>query len=279
MTVLRVVRMTHDLKQPYGEWLRDHDLSAKTITQRLEFFSRLVVQIDPATATTGDLSLWLSQYEGWTRLTYLASLRSIGKFLVEAGVRDDNPAAGLRRGPNPDMDPRPFNADEEARILAAAAHRRHHGAWFLLGLRAGFRAHEAAKLDGQDVTRERVRVLGKGGKVCFIPTHPDIWDLAQHYPRSGPWFPSYRAAGHITGNYLSGRTSALLASVGLDGSFHRLRATYATSLLRAGVNIRVVQKLMRHESLNTTEHYLGVADDELTSAIATLGAPAERLAA
>ena len=56
-----------------------------------------------------------------------------------------------------------------------------------------------------------------------------------------------------------------------EGSFHRCRHTFATRLLQAGVNLRVVQTLMRHDSLSTTAAYLGVLEDERSAAVQLLG--------
>ena len=63
-----------------------------------------------------------------------------------------------------------------------------------------------------------------------------------------------------------------MREVGLPGSIHRFRATYGTNLLRNGENLRVVQELMRHASLATTQHYLGVSEDEKRDAIGRLAA-------
>lgn len=59
-------------------------------------------------------------------------------------------------------------------------------------------------------------------------------------------------------------------SLGIEGSLHRCRHTYVTSLLRSGANIRVVQSLMRHQGLAVTARYLEVNDDERTDAVARL---------
>jgi site-specific recombinase XerD len=253
----------------YGEWLRDHDLSPNTIGQRLSFLSRVVEEFDPTTVTAGDLSDWLSQFSGWTRRAYVYSLRSVMRFMVDTGQRADDPTVTLRVNPSPDVNPRPLTAAEERRLLARATGDEH--AWVVLGLRAGLRCHETAKIAGEDVARDRIRILGKHGKVAWVPTHPDVWELAQRYPREGVWFPSYGSRGHVTSKWVSARTSVLLQEIGADGSYHRLRATYATTLLREGANIKIVQKLMRHGSLASTEHYVDAAEDELTAAIQTLG--------
>jgi len=108
----------------------------------------------------------------------------------------------------------------------------------------------------------------------MIPTHPALWDLAQSYPRRGLWFPSpVRAGEHYGTGYVTQRVAERFRDVGIErGSIHRLRATYGTSLLRSGANLRVVQTLMRHSSLATTEHYLGVDEDERVTAIGLLAA-------
>ena len=64
----------------------------------------------------------------------------------------------------------------------------------------------------------------------------------------------------------------LFTALGISGSIHRVRHVYGTRLLRAGVNIRVVQKLMRHSSLATTATYTAVDESEMRSAIETLRA-------
>lgn len=79
---------------------------------------------------------------------------------------------------------------------------------------------------------------------------------------------------------MSTLTSRLFAANGIEGSIHRMRHTFATRLLRAGVNIRVVQTLMRHRSLASTMIYTAVDEDERRDAISRLGvgSPSNRAA-
>jgi integrase/recombinase XerD len=56
-----------------------------------------------------------------------------------------------------------------------------------------------------------------------------------------------------------------------ERSIHRARHTFGNALGRAGVNVRVVKELMRHQSLETTAIYLGVDEDEKSAAIGLLG--------
>ena len=59
-------------------------------------------------------------------------------------------------------------------------------------------------------------------------------------------------------------------STQIEGSHHRCRHTYGTSLLAAGANLRVVQELMRHESVTSTQIYTRVTADERREAVARL---------
>lgn len=119
---------------------------------------------------------------------------------------------------------------------------------------AGLRTHEVAKIRGEDVGREYIAVLGKGGRAASTPTHPQLWQLAQSFPRRGLWFPSARRPGQpYATSYIGRKVADRFRQVGIErGSIHRLRATYGTNLVRAGVNHRMAQTLMRHSSLETT---------------------------
>jgi integrase/recombinase XerD len=120
--------------------------------------------------------------------------------------------------------------------------------------------------------QDQLYVLGKGGHKAFLPTHPLVWELAQTLPQTGWWFPSPRSsAGHVPAVSVTTETTKVFTTNGIDGSIHRCRHTYATDLLRAGVNIRVVQTLMRHESLNSTMIYTAVDEDERRAAINLIG--------
>lgn len=246
----------------YDDWLRSWGASARTVEARI----RLARHLDPA-ATTEDLTSWLARYDGWTKATYYAGARSWYGWLTTTGRIAADPTACLRPPRKPKPRPRPLTEAEVTAVLARADDRAR--AWFLLALLAGLRAHEIAKLRGEDVAEDFIFVEGKGGQRAFLPTHPDLWRLAAEYPRAGWWFPG-REDGHISRRTVTNYSSRIFASVGVDGSIHRLRHTFATRLLRSGANVRIVQTLMRHESMTTTANYLGVAEDERRAAIGLL---------
>ena len=259
------------LNDEYETWMRSWGASDGTVATRLSTARSLTRDgVDPLTATTDDLTTWIAGggWTGWTLSTYHASLRSLFGWLHDSGQRDDDPTAAMRRPRQPRSHPRPLAPEQVSELLANAPPRTH--AYLTLALYAGLRAHEIAKIDGRDVTREWLYVEGKGGQRAHVPTHERVWALAQTHSRTGPWFPS-PTGGSVSGDTVTHLVGRHLRKHGIAGSAHRLRHTYATTLLRQGVNIRVVQTLMRHQSLTSTQVYTAVDDVERAAAIAGLG--------
>lgn len=261
---------TEDIATEYAAWLASWSPSRRTVEARRSFANNRIKAWGIEGFTSENIQGWLGGFQGaWTRATYYSHMRDLCAWMVATGILEADPMEGVRSPKRPKSVPRPLAEIEVDRILAVATGEER--AWILLGLLAGLRAHEIAKIHGRDVSETHIYVDGKGGVRAALPTHADLWDLAQTYPRHDYWFPG-REDGHVTGNTISQRISKLFGGLGITGSVHRCRHTYGTRLLRAGVNIRVVQKLMRHASLATTEAYTAVSDDELVDAIGRLSA-------
>jgi integrase/recombinase XerD len=254
----------------FGTWLVSWGAAESTVTVRLRVLTAFSEEHDPMTVNAEEVTAWLARpnLKPWTRHAYFGHLRSLFDWMRRTGRRQDDPTLDLRRVRRPEDVPRPLTREQLSAVLATAEGRVR--TYVLLGLYAGLRAHEVAKIRGEDVSEDSVYVLGKGGKSSSLPTHPLIWQEALAYPRRGWWFPTWSRAGHVTGSRVTGSTRELLSSLGIEGAHHRCRHTFGTSLLRAGNNIRVVQELMRHSSLATTERYLLVEDHERVRAIASI---------
>ena len=260
----------------FALWLRANGCSERTITDRLrhvEDFTRH----NPGFPNVRPMhiSAWLGReaLKPWSRATFYGHLRSYFTFAVENDVIDVDPMARMRRPHVAQGRPRPLTPAQVDLLLTASRRNRNAnvGAWLTLSLYAGLRAHEIAKLRGEDVTQDTIYVRGKGGVDAQIPTHPVVWALALDRPRQGWWFPSSSSSlGHVRATSVSTGTTRLFATNGVEGSLHRARHTYATTLLRTGANIRVVQELMRHKSLSSTAIYTGVDEEELRNGIAGL---------
>lgn len=280
----RTILMPHEYLERYERWVRGHS-SENTTRQRVRMAARVLARWpDPGRATPEEITDWLGAMgqgrarplKPWTRATYYSDTRAFFKWLAAAGLILTNPTAGdLFTDARPSARagiPKPLSPAEEARALGAA-----HGnmeAWLLLALRAGLRAHEIAGFTGESIEQDHIVLIGKGHKEAAIPTHPELWTLAQRFPRRGWWFPSPAHEGHVSADSVTILVGRHFRRPEVDipsGSIHRARHTYATSLLRRGANMRQVQTLMRHSSPATTAIYTAVDEDELRNAINLLG--------
>lgn len=251
----------------YAEWMLERGLSTCTVEQRVWFAEARHREWGGWDASALDVARWLSQWSGWTAITYHSHLRAMFEWLVDVGAVESSPMKSIRRPATPRPNPKPFGRTELERIFDGLEGDLRVQA--LLALLAGLRVHEVAKIRGEDVDEHSITVLGKGGKLAAIPTHAHLWEVAQTYPRRGYWFPD--GSTHVPAHRISARIARRFRACGIEqGSIHRLRATYGTELART-TNLRVVQTLLRHSSLATTEYYLGVDADEQRAAIARLG--------
>jgi integrase/recombinase XerD len=264
--------------EEYDQWMRTWT-AEKTRTARTRMAARTQERFPDLTAvTTTDLTAWLSSVElkSWSRATYHGNIRAFFKWLAMTGRIEVDPTDSdlFRRPKVRQGTPKPLSPAEESRALAAASGNIR--AWLLLALRAGFRAHEIAKVRGEDVTEESITVFGKGGKEVALPIHPDLWALAAKYPRRGWWFPSpkHGPAAHVSAESVSILIGRHFRSPSVDiptGSIHRARHTYASRLRRQGVDLLDIQELMRHESVATTQIYAKGDRESLRAAINLLG--------
>ncbi len=264
----------------YEAWMRSWGASPRTIKARLTMMkSRLKIWgLDGFTAQNvqdylGRRRIMADGTERemsrWTRTTYHAHLTDICAWLVATGRIEESPMADVRKGKRPKGIPRPLSEVETRRVLEVVTGETRD--WILLALLAGLRASEIAKVRGEDFAADGIYVLGKGDKPEVLPCHDDLWEMAQRYPRRGFWFPG-SDEGHISGQHVSQTVGRLFHAMGIEGSIHRARHTYGTRLMREGINIRTVQKLMRHANLDTTANYTAVDEDELRAAINKLSA-------
>lgn len=257
--------------ESFRTWLTAQSCSRTTIRERLTIVRAFgkYLQVDPLTATSFEVLAYIGRQDlaPWSRMTYYNHLASWFAYLHVNGLRHENPMAGLPSPKTPLAFPRPLSDLEEEQLMGAA--RPMMRTWLTLGLYAGLRAMEIAKITGQDVNERTLFVIGKGGREDLLPTHPRVWEEAQRYGR-GLWFPTKGRDGHYQAESLSHVTSVFFTSLGIDGAIHRCRHTYATKLLRAGVNIRVVQTLMRHSSVATTQRYTAVDEHERRDAVMLL---------
>lgn len=209
-----------------------------------------------------------------TRASTRAAFLAFYGFLHLEELRPDNPALRLPVVKVPPHRPRPYSQEQIDRMLHTGAYKRTR-AMILLAAYQGLRASEVAAVHADDIDMHAgtLKVFGKGGRTDYLPLHETIRELAPMMG-TGWWFPARAGrTGHIKGQSVSdlladARDRAGIVDTALTG--HSLRHAFATELVRGGANIRAVQELMRHSSLQTTQRYTQVLDDDRRTALAIL---------
>lgn len=161
--------------------------------------------------------------------------------------------------------------DELRRLLAAPCPTTR--ALLMLGYGSGLRISEACALRVGDIDRARGVLLVRGGKgakdrVTLLPAELRT-ALADHWRATRPTgnrvFPGTRPETSMSANVAQRRLRLALAAAGVTRhfTFHSLRHAFATHLLEDGTNVVVIQSLLGHTSLETTQRYLRVRVDLL----------------
>jgi site-specific recombinase XerD len=196
----------------------------------------------------------------------LTAIASFYHYLQDTGLAVANPARGL---PLPKIAHRLPSCltQEQATVLLEAAHTPWHRAMIALLLFAGLRRSEVAAitLDDLDLENAQLLVRGKGAKQRVVPLTPLVVEAIHEYLSCRPQTESQhlfvsRVGGHPLHARVAGRMLQHVlqrAGIGEEGiTAHRLRHTFATHLIRNGVDVRTVQELLGHADLQTTARYL-----------------------
>jgi integrase/recombinase XerD len=220
-------------------------------------------------------------YRATSVVRALASVRSFHRFLMREGETDRNPAASVPRPRLPRALPRPISVDDVARLVAAPDDGTARGlrdrAMLETLYGAGLRVSELVGLDIDDVDLEEgsLRVLGKGGKERDVPLGRYACDAVSAYlTRGRPSLATARSRAALFLNQRGGRltrqgfTRVLAAQAKGAGIVkrvtpHTLRHSFATHLLEGGADVRVVQELLGHASVATTQVYTLVTKEHL----------------
>jgi len=227
---------------------------------------------------------------GSTAARRRAATRQFYRFVLGEGWRPDDPS---RRVAAPRLGrplPKILSRDEVERLIAAAAADGAPAAARLAAMveltyAAGLRVSELTSLTFASMAGDPAYLIikGKGGKERLAPlgeaARAAVKAYLPHRPvflprgRPSPWlFPSRGAGGRLTGRRFAQLLQAAALAAGLDParvSPHVLRHAFATHLLEGGADLRVVQTLLGHADIATTQIYTHVAQDRLAEVVRT----------
>jgi integrase/recombinase XerD len=266
-----------------------------------------VTQRSIADATTEDLRSYLASLarRGFAASSMgrrLSAIRQLFRFLYAEGRRRDDPSAVIEGPKRARALPKVLSIAD--RLLAQARGDMSREDQSPLGrLRAarlaclievlyatGLRVSELVTLpvSAAEHDAQILMVRGKGNKERLVPLNEPAKSAMRDYLnllaeagryRKAKWlFPSSGRAGHITRQHFARELKALAASAGLrwrDVAPHVLRHAFASHLLHNGADLRVVQTLLGHADISTTQIYTHVLDERLKSLVRDLHPLAE----
>jgi len=200
----------------------------------------------------------------------LAAIRSWFRFLRRRGVVAENPAQQIR-GPRPARKLVSFLPIDETMAMMDGHATARDAAIVELLYASGLRVSELVGLDLRDVdfAEMTVRVIGKGRKERIVPFGGAAAGALRAYlgprvPGAGAVFLN-RRGGRLTVRSVHTivRRRARAAGIVRRVSPHTLRHTFATHLLDSGADLRMIQELLGHSRLSTTQRYTHVGSDQL----------------
>jgi integrase/recombinase XerD len=224
--------------------------------------------------------LYLTNVKKYARATTTIALCGI-KFFYNYTAQRDWPSVKLMRPKREKKLPVILSIEEVRRILSLIRLERYRVCLTTI-YSCGLRLQEGVNLRVEDVDSARMllHVHGKGSKDRYVPLPPKTLDLLREFwktHRNQIWiFPSPSRNGldePIAGMPISKssvqtafREARIEAGINKRASVHTLRHSYATHLLEAGVNLRLIQEYLGHNTPTTTSVYTHLTDRAKSSA-------------
>jgi integrase/recombinase XerD len=232
----------------------------------------------------------------------LSAIRQLYRFLYSEGRRGDDPAAAIEGPKRGRRLPKVLSIREVDGLLAQAktATQSESKSERLRAARmecllevlyaTGLRVSELVALPDSAARRDQrmLVIRGKGGRERLVPLNDTARRTMKDYlalreeakaDKSKWLFPSFGESGHLTRQHFARELKALAASAGLKAaqvSPHVLRHAFASHLLQNGADLRVVQTLLGHADISTTQIYTHVLEERLKSLVRDLHPLAEK---
>ncbi len=268
----------HDLKE-FSEFLSTEDLpvpGGKTTPKEI-----MPDQVN-GLSIRGYLGFLHRKNSKTTIARKLSAIRSFFSYLVKRGAMAGNPADMVRTPKRGQTIPNHLSVDDMFRLLDSLYKNTPPGlrnrAVFETMYSTGIRVSELSGLNVADIDGVQgiARIRGKGNKERIVPIGRKALKAISNYREAlrGQADIPFNATGPLflnkDGGRLSTRSIARILDHAARGigmpipvSPHALRHSFATHMLDAGADLRVVQELLGHKSLSTTQKYTHVSIDKL----------------
>lgn len=218
-----------------------------------------------------------------TRARKISALKSYFKYLhSKVKLLDENPTIDLDTVKFEKQLPRHFTLDDSLNLLDAVDERNQERDLCILTLflNCGMRLSELVNINITDIQEDKLVVLGKGNKERTIYLNDACLDAIENYmtvrQKMSPEYTDKNALflserqKRISRRTVQHMVEKYVKKLGLDShkyTTHKLRHTAATLMHQSGVDIRILQEILGHKQLSTTEIYTHVNNDEIRSAV------------
>ena len=274
----------------FFQWLADEN-GIKSASVEIPSDGRFVHAEIVKKLTFGDLLNYLNyttselDNHARARARKISSLRGFFKYLQKNNIIDENPALNLEVPKMPKELPVHLNLFEAKKLLESIDGKNFSRNYCIitLFLNCGMRLSELAGMDIGDIDfdRESVIVRGKGNKERRLHLNAMCIDAIQEYMKDRYSETHIKGGAEKSlflsrnGNRLSNRMiqtmiKTFIEKSGLDPekySTHKLRHTAATLMYQNGVDVRVLQAVLGHANLGTTQIYTHIGDEQVDKAI------------
>jgi integrase/recombinase XerC len=211
----------------------------------------------------------------------VSAVRSFFRYAEREGHFKNATLAGVRSPKLPHRLPRPLSRDAARQTTDANVTKGtsetdwinlRNRAVFTLLYGCGLRISEALGLTKQGLRQDPLVVMGKGGKTRLVPVITVARSALEDYIKACPFAvpdtePVFRGAkgGDLSPRIIQLEMERMRGSLGLNDNAtpHALRHSFASHMLGSGADLRVIQELLGHASLSTTQVYTEVNRDHL----------------
>lgn len=202
-----------------------------------------------------------------TAKNHMVDVKTFLRFCVDEGLLTESPAAKVKLPKVVERLPQVLTADETRRLYKACETERDK-ALFLVMLDTGARCAEVANMDRADLDIDEGTITIREGKPRRDRTtyvSPRTRKELLRYIKvegisSGPLWRSTRDGGRLTEDALRQAIERIADRAEVECTPHKIRKTFITTMLRAGVDVFTLRKLSGHKSLEALKPYVAVAD-------------------
>ena len=252
---------------PYAAWMAENGISDPTLVK--------IEHIDAY------LDLFARNHANSSILRLHSSLRGFHAYLSETVTKYADPTDRLVSPKKQMKLPVFLSGDDTQKLLIESEDPKEilHTALIDLLFATGLRVSEASELTFNQIYLNEgfIRIIGKGNKERIVPIAPaTLVNLQKYLDKVRPLFCKSKSnrvfisprGKHVSRQYVYAVVKSRCIQVGIEGKIspHKLRHSFATELLAGGADLRVVQELLGHADISTTQIYTHVESNRLHQA-------------